>query len=144
MVQAFSRLKRLLGEQQITVLELYRRIQQQGVRVNLKSLYRLSNEQRPLQRLDLRVAGAICQVCEVPLTEWITFETGTDRLRRLSVGQQKRLDVLMARNNEGQLTEQEQEELRALVRAAEEITLSNARVLQAQREQLSTRSGEAA
>jgi hypothetical protein len=66
MVNAFSQLRRVLREQNMTVPELQRRIQQRGLRVNLKSLYRLSNDRQPLQRLDLRVAGAICQVFAVP------------------------------------------------------------------------------
>jgi hypothetical protein len=56
---------------------LQKRIQQRGMQVNLKNLYRLSRAHQPLARLDLRVAGAICQVCDVPLSELITFETPT-------------------------------------------------------------------
>ena len=133
MTQAYSRLKRLLGERHITVPELQKRIQQRGMHVNLKSLYRLSREHQPLARLELRVAGAICQVCEVPLSELITFETPKRMLHRLSATKQKRLDRLMAKNNAGQLTGGERDELRVLVREAEEITLANARILAGQR-----------
>lgn len=139
MMQAYSRLKRVLSERKITVPELYRRIRQRGVSVNLKSLYRLSNDQQPLQRLDLRVAGAVCEVCEVPLSELITFEEQRGRLLHFPTAKQKRLDVLMAKNNEGRLTSAEQEELQALVREAEEMTLVNARMLREQREQLTMR-----
>jgi hypothetical protein len=65
MVQAYSQLKHVLSTRKMTVPELYRRITQHGMQVNLKSLYRLSHEHQPLERLDLRVAGAICQVCDV-------------------------------------------------------------------------------
>jgi hypothetical protein len=41
MLHAFSRLKRVLNEQNMTVPELHRRLLQQGLRINLKSLYRL-------------------------------------------------------------------------------------------------------
>jgi Cro/C1-type HTH DNA-binding domain len=133
MTQAHSRLKRLLGERNITVPELQKCIKQRGMHVNLKSLYRLSREHQPLARLDLRVAGAICQVCEVPLSELITFETPKRMLHRLSATKQKRLDRLMAKNNAGQLTGGERDELRVLVREAEEITLANARILAGQR-----------
>jgi Cro/C1-type HTH DNA-binding domain len=133
MIQAYSRLKRLLGERNITVPELQKRIQQRGMHVNLKSLYRLSREHQPLARLDLRVAGAICQVCEVPLSELITFETPRGTLHRLSAAKQKCLDMLMTKNNNGQLTDGEREELRALVRGAEEMTLANACILAGQR-----------
>jgi hypothetical protein len=137
MVEAFSRLKHVLKEQDLTVPELHRRLRQQGLRINLKSLYRLSNDQ-PLQRLDLRVAGAICQIFDLPLSELIVFETPVRKLRRLAAGKQKRLDLLMAKNNEGQLTDAEGQELRALVREAEDITLDNARRLAEQRPHFAT------
>ncbi len=138
MVQAYSQLKRVLDERNITVSELHRRIERGGMRVNLKSLYRLSKEHQPLDRLDLRVAGAICQVCEVPLSELISFELPKRRLQRFSTAKQKRLDSLMFKNNEGQLTNAEAEELRILVREAEEMTLANARALARHRQRLAT------
>ena len=138
MVHAFSRLKRVLGEQNMTVPELHRRLRDQGLRINLKSLYRLSDDRQPLQRLDLRVAGAICQTFTLPLSELIAFEAPDKKLRRLAAGKQKRLDALMARSNEGTLTKAERQELRALVREAEEIMLDNARRLAEQRQQLAT------
>jgi hypothetical protein len=104
MVHAFSRLKRVLNEQNMTVPGLHRRLLGQGLRVNVKSLYRLSNDRQPLQRLDLRVAGAICQVFALPLSELISFEAPQRKLRRLAAGKQKRLDALMARSNDGSLT----------------------------------------
>jgi hypothetical protein len=136
MVRAYSQLKRLLGEQKLTVPELHRRMRRQGLRVNLKSLYRLQNDRQPLERLDLRVAGAICQVCRVPLSELIAFTPRKEKLRRLPAARQKRLDALMAKNSEGRMTRAEQDELRGLVREAEEITLANARILAGQREQM--------
>ncbi|MGH9427734.1 MAG: helix-turn-helix domain-containing protein [Terriglobia bacterium] len=136
MTHAYSRLKQVLDERQISVPELHRRITKRGMRINLKSLYRLSYEHQPLERLDLRVAGAICQVCEVPLSDLITFEGTRRRLQRFSAAKQKRLDTLMTKNNEGQVTPEELEELRALVREAEEMTLINARILTRQRQRL--------
>ena len=73
-IYAYARLKRLLGEPNLTVPELYERARKSGMRVNLKSLYCLNNESQPVERLDLRVAGAICQACDTPLSELITFE----------------------------------------------------------------------
>ncbi len=138
MVNAISRLKRILDEQNMTVPELHRRLRRQGLRVNVKSLYRLSNDRQPLQRLDLRVAGAICRLFALPLSELIAFEAPGRKLRRLAAGKQKRLDALMARSNDGRLTDAEGQELRALVREAEEIMLDNARQLAEQRQQLAT------
>ncbi len=138
MLRAYSRLKQVLKERNVTVPELYRLMRKQGLRVNVKSLYRLSNEVQPLRRLDLNVAGAICQVFTLPLSELITFETPRKKLRRLAAARQKRLETLMAGNNEGRLTNAELQELRALVREAEEIVLDNARHLAEQRQQLAT------
>jgi hypothetical protein len=61
MVQAFSRLKRVLGERGMSVPDLQRRLEQHGLSVNLKSLYRLVKDDQPLERLNLRVAGMICR-----------------------------------------------------------------------------------
>ncbi len=138
MLRAYSRLKQVLKERNVTVPELYRLMRKQGLRVNVKSLYRLSNEVQPLRRLDLNVAGAICQVFTLPLSELITFETPRKKLRRLAAARQKRLETLMAGNNEGRLTNAELQELRALVREAEEIMLDNARHLAEQRQRLAT------
>jgi hypothetical protein len=134
MVQAYSRLKRVLGERRMSVPDLQRRMEQQGLNVNLKSLYRLSRDDQPLERLNLRVAGMICQVCAVPLSELITFETAGSKLHRLAAAKQRRLDVLMARNNAGKLTASERHELQSLVREAEEISIRNARILAGQRD----------
>jgi Cro/C1-type HTH DNA-binding domain len=136
MVQAFSQLKRVLGERRLSVQQLQRRLEEHGLTVNLKSLYRLAKDDQPLERLNLRVAGMICQVCDVPLSRLIAFELAETRLRRLSTAKQKRLDALMDKNNEGLLTSAERKELKALVRDAEEIALSNARKLAGQRRSL--------
>jgi len=134
-VHAFSRLKRVLDEQNMTVPELHRRLLQKGLRINVKSFYRLGNDRQLLQRLDLRVAGAIWQVFDLPLSELITFEEPRRKLRRLPVAKQKRLDALRTKNNYGTLTKAEGQELRSLVREAEEIMLDNARQLAEQRQQ---------
>jgi Cro/C1-type HTH DNA-binding domain len=139
MILAYSRLKSVLEARKLTVPELHRRMQGRGWRVNLKSLYRLSNEQEPLERLDLRVAGAICEICRVPLSELISFGEPRTRLRRLAAIKQRRLESLMAKNNEGKLSPEERAELQALVREAEEITRENAQSLADQRQRLATR-----
>jgi hypothetical protein len=141
MVQAFSQLKRVLGERGMSVPELHRRLEQQGLSVNLKSLYRLVKDDRPLERLNLRVAGLICQVCEVPLSRLIAFEMEDVRLRRLSAAKQLRLDELMAGHNEGRLTAAQRKELQGLVRETEQIALDNARRLARRRRALSASHG---
>jgi hypothetical protein len=135
-VNAYSRLKRILKQQRLSVPELHRRIRRSGLQVNLKSLYRLSREDQPVERLDMRVAAAVCQVCDVPLSEWIVFEARDGKLRAIARETQEQLDVLMRKNNEGRLTSEERRELQALVREAEEIALANARTLADQRDRL--------
>jgi hypothetical protein len=142
MVHAFSQLKRVLGERKLSIPQLQRRLEERGLIVNLKSLYRLAKDDQPLERLNLRVAGMICQVCDVPLSKLIAFELTEIRLRRLSASKQRRLDVLMDRNNQGQLTSAERKELQVLVRDAEEIALSNARKLAGQRQSMASLPGE--
>ena|SRR5437879_4213762 len=142
-MSAYSRLKRILQHQKLSIPELHRRILSKGLRINIKSLYRLSDENQPVARLDLRVAGAICQVCAVPLSEWIVFEEEDGKLRTLASDQQERLEVLMAKNNAGQMTDSERSELQTLVRAAEEITLANARLLAAHRQPPTTSASKA-
>lgn len=124
-LSAYSRLKRLLEKQQLSVPELHRRMRSRGFQVNIKSLYRLSDEDQAVQRLDLQVAGAICQVCAVPLSEWIVFEQDDGWLRPLAADRQARPDLLMAKNSAGQMTEAERSEVPTLVREAEEINLAS-------------------
>lgn len=121
MVQAFSQLRSVLGERRMSIPELRRRLVEQGLNVNLKSLYRLVKNDQPLERLNLRIAGVMCQVCDVPLSRLITFEMTEARLRRLTAAKQRRLDALMTGNNEGRLTPAEHKELQGLVREAEAI-----------------------
>jgi Cro/C1-type HTH DNA-binding domain len=138
MVHAFSQLKRVLSERKLSVPQLQRRLEEHGLIVNLKSLYRLTKDDQPLERLNLRVAGMICQVCGVPLSKLIAFESAEIRLQRLSAAKQKRLDALMDRSNQGRLTSAECTELKTLVCDAEEISLSNARKLASQRRSLAS------
>jgi plasmid replication initiation protein len=60
MIMAYSRLQKILRDRRWTVPELYRRLQQQGLDVNIKSLYRLNDAHQPLTRLDLQVPCAGC------------------------------------------------------------------------------------
>jgi hypothetical protein len=136
MMPAYSQLKGVLEAQRLSVPELQRRIQRRGMRINLKSLYRLTNEREPLGRLDLRVAAAICEVCQVLLSDLITFRKPRPKLRRLAAANERRLESLMAKNNDGNLTLAERSELRGLVREAEDITVANARALAGQRKRL--------
>ncbi len=134
MDQAYSRLKTVLKQQDATLDELRSLLEATGIRVGSRALARLGDESKPLERLDLRLAGAICQVCEVSLSELIVFRPAEGGFRRISLVKQKRLDYLLDGNNEGTLTKPELEELRRMVRKSEEMTVHNARYLAEQRQ----------
>ena len=136
MIVAYSRLQKILKQRQMSVPELHRRLKEHRQGVNIKSLYRLNNARQPLTRLDLRVAGAICQLCDVTLAELVDFSGQGAKLVTLPVDKQDRLDVLMDKNNQGKLSRQEQRELQDLVRETQEIPLHNARILAVQQRRL--------
>ena len=118
MIVAYSRLQTILEKRRLSVPELHRRLQQQDQGVNIKSLYRLNDAHQPLTRLDLRVAGAICQMCDVTLADLVDFSAQGAKLATLAADKQDRLDALMDKNN-----------LQDLVRETQEITVHNARIL---------------
>ena len=132
MIVAYSRLQKIIEERRLSVPELHRRLQEQGQSINIKSLYRLNDAQQPLARLDLRVAGAICQLCDVTLADLVDFSGQGAKLATLPVDKQQRLDALMERNNDGKLTRSERRELQKLVGETQELTLHNARMLAGQ------------
>ena len=130
--EAYSKLASILARRNLSVPALQRTLGKVGVPVNIKSLYRLA-EDAPLQKIDLRIAAAICKVCAVPFAELISFEKPQAQLHRLSAKAQARLDTLMARNNEGRLTAAEREEFLVLAEQAHQFSLANARLLLAGR-----------
>jgi DNA-binding Xre family transcriptional regulator len=135
--EAYSRLKFLLEERALSRAELQRRLLKQERHFNAKTLYRLADPDQPLERIDLRVVGAICRVLRIGLGDLIVFaEPAAGTLATLSDQDQERLDQLMARHNEGQLVAGELDELRALVERAEALTRSNARRLAEHRRRL--------
>jgi hypothetical protein len=131
-LQAYSRLPLVLAGMNLTVFQLHRRLEEAGFPVNIKSLYRLASEE-PLQKIDLRIAAAICRVCNVALGELITLEKPQNRLRQLDGRTQRRLEVLMSKNNDGKLTAIEKREFTQLAEKAHRLSLQNARLLQAGR-----------
>jgi DNA-binding Xre family transcriptional regulator len=133
-LEAYSRLKPLLDERGMSRAELARRIAAQDQPYNVKALYRLADPDRPLERIDLRIVGAVCRALEVGLDDLIEFaEPGRLTLRSLPEDQQQRLQDLMGRHNGGQLSHEEVDELRGLVKEAEAISRGNARRLAAHR-----------
>jgi hypothetical protein len=130
---AYSTLGLILARENVSVLGLQRKLAAAGVPVNVKSLYRLV-EDAPLQKIDLRIAAAICQLLRIALGDLITFEKPKTRLRQLAPKTQARLDTLMSKNNEGQLTATERKEFVILADQAHRMSLENARTLLAERQ----------
>jgi hypothetical protein len=136
MIVAYSRLQKILEERRLSVPELHRRLQQQSQGINIKSLYRLNDADQPLARLDLRVAGAICQLCEVTLADLVDFSAHGAKYASLAADKQAKLDTLMEKSNEGKLNRRERRELESLVTETQELTLHNARILAEQQRNL--------
>ena len=130
--EAYSKLGLILSRRNLSVLALQRKLEDVGVPVNVKSLYRLA-EDAPLQKIDLRIAAAVCKVCDVELGDLISLERPKAQLQRLNTKTQSRLDTLMEKNNEGQLTAAERKEFVALADAAHQLSMANARLLVAGR-----------
>jgi len=139
---AYSRLGLILAQENVSVLALHRKLAAAGVPVNIKSLYRLA-EPLPLQKIDLRIVGAICRALDIALGDLITFDKPKAQLRRLAARPQARLDALMAKNNEGRLTATERKEFLALADQAHRISLENARTLLAERQRVGDRTAPA-
>jgi hypothetical protein len=124
----WSNLGMLLAEHNMSVLGLHKRLQEKGVSVNLKSLYRLAGS-KPLQKVDARIVKPICLVLGVDLSELIQLEKPQVSLLKLDPLTQARITTLIDRNNQGTMTKKERSELERLVNKAEKISLHNARAL---------------
>jgi hypothetical protein len=131
-LEAYSHLGEVLSNLKLTIPELQRQLRGLGVAVNIKSLYRLISPE-PLQKIDTRIVGAICQTCQVGIGDVIEFSKPQVKLQQLDAPEQKRLDQLMSKNNEGAMSQAERQELDELAGKAHKITMANARVLVAQR-----------
>lgn len=141
--EAYSRLRSVLAARNLTVFQLHRELDSAGLPVNIKSLYRLTSDE-PLQKVDLRVAGAVCQACEVEIGDLITFQKPRSQLHRLDQKTQTRLDDLMEKSNDGKLTVREKREFTALADKAHRLSIENARMLLAERRRGKATSGPAA
>jgi len=127
-VLLWSNLGMLLAEHNMSVLALHKRLQEKGVSVNLKSLYRLAGSQ-PLQKFDARIVKPICLVLGIGLSELISLEKPELSLLKLDSVTQARITNLLDKNNQGTITKKEGAELERLVDKAERISLHNARAL---------------
>jgi DNA-binding Xre family transcriptional regulator len=101
-LEAYSRLSLLLEERGMTQADLRQRVATEERPPGLRSLARLADPDRPLERIDLRVAGAVCRALGIGLGDLIAFaEPGSGSMRTLPAEEQRRLDELMERHGEG-------------------------------------------
>lgn len=130
MREAYSRLAFLLEERDLTRAGLWQRVREQGDSIDMKTLNRLADPDRPVKLLDTRVAGAVCRALGVDMSELLVFvDAPPPRLATLAADRQQRLDALLERNAEGQIAPEEYEELRALVEESSLLGLTNAQTL---------------
>jgi DNA-binding Xre family transcriptional regulator len=137
MHEAYSRLKITLERQGLSTADLVRRVSEQGDRVNAKSIYRLADPEEPLEKVDMRVVGAVCQALEIGISDLLTFEE-PEIIEQFPLEKQQRMDVLMARHAGAHepLSSAEMADLQTLVQEAEEVALRNARRLANRRRRL--------
>jgi hypothetical protein len=125
---AWSNLGMLLAERNVSVLALYKRLEKNGVSVNLKSLYRLAAS-LPLQKIDVRIVKGVCLVLGIDLSELIQLDKPKLSLSKLDPAAQTRIASLLDKGNRGTITKREKAELERLIEEAQKISLHNARVL---------------
>lgn len=130
MREAYSRLAFLLEERELTRAALWQRVRDQGDSIDMKTLNRLADPDRPVKLLDTRVADAICRALGIDMGDLLVFvDAAPFRLATLPAERQQRLDALLERNAEGQIAPDEREELRALVEETGRLGLTNAQTL---------------
>ena len=139
---AWSTLRTLLAEKNLTVVDLHQMLRKQGFDVNKKSLYRLATS-RPVQKLDTAIARAICEALDVRLEDLIQFQKPKFELQRLDRRSQEELDRLMDKNNEGKLTEKERARFKTLLDEVQKVTLYNSKMLVSQKRLRDSRHREA-
>ena len=143
MQEAYSRLKFMLDHEGLTTADLVRRVQEQGDRVNPKSIYRLADPEEPLEKADMRVVGAVCQALGIGIGDLLTFDEPVI-LEEFGAAKQSRMDALMAQHQSrtvGPLPPEERAELEELVEEAEAVARGNARRLASRRRRLLREAG---
>jgi DNA-binding Xre family transcriptional regulator len=125
---AWSTLRTLLAQKNLTVVDLHELLRARGFIVNKKSLYRLASS-RPVQKLDTAIVRGICETLEVRLEELIQFDRPKLELFRLRPELRDELDKLIDKNNASKLTEEEELRLKTLLGEAQRVAITNVRIL---------------
>jgi hypothetical protein len=131
-IAAYSRLSRLLRDRHWNVVDLQRRLLDEGVNVDRKTLYRLASNS-PVGKTEIALVGRICDVLGVGLDDFFRFARSLpsgepDEFWELPIPQVERLNNLGHKNNEGTISTEERRELADLVAEYETIAQHNARV----------------
>lgn len=134
----YSRLNGILSKREISVIELYRQLKKNKIHVNIKSLYRLNNPLLPIEKINTKIAGQICDLLKIDLSSLFIFRPKLDltRMRSLSSDKQSRLDILLDKNRERRISQVEELELKTLIEETEQLMLLNAQILAEQRKNL--------
>ena len=112
----------------LSVADFHKALAAKGYRFDLKTLYRLVSD-KPLMSISAPVVRAICETLEIDLGNLIVWKPIGPKLHRIDKKTQKRLDYLMARSNEGELTDSERSELEKLAGDLEMLSIKNAKLL---------------
>jgi DNA-binding Xre family transcriptional regulator len=139
--ELYSSLHFHLEEHHLTVVDLAQRIALTGETVDIRTLQRLADPDRPLRQIDTRVLDAVCRALGIEIGALLVFAPapGPD-LQRLPAERQQRLDQLMDAHTEGALSPGELRELEALVAEANDLDFANTQRLVEHREGLRARS----
>jgi len=125
---AYSTFPDLLAELRLTVAEAHQRLVARGFKFDKKTLYRLASHE-PMQTISAPLVGAVCAEFKIGLDDLLVWSPPTPKLHRIDEKTQARLEVLMAKNNEGTIRAAERRELAALGDKVERLSLENAKML---------------
>jgi hypothetical protein len=125
---AYSRLTELMQTRRLTVVDFHKALMKKGHRFDLKTIYRLASD-KPLVNISAPVVRAVCETLNIDLGKLIVWQPPAPKLQRIDAKTQKRLDYLMARSNEGELTEDERTELEKFATELEALSIKNAKLL---------------
>jgi len=139
--QAWSTLRTLLAEKNLTVVDLHGKLRKRRFEVNKKSLYRLATS-RPVQKIDTAIARAVYESLDVGLEDLIQFQKPRFELQRLNRRSEKELDRLMDKNNEGKLTAKDRARFKTLLDEVQKITLFNSKMLADQKRRRESKRGK--
>lgn len=128
--ELYSGLRFVLDERGLTATALARHIAELGATVDARTLQRLADPDRPIERVDARVVGLLCDALHVEIGGLLAvMPPRSARLDHLSEAEQERLDDLLDRQREGALGDGEFGALRALVERASQQAARNAQRL---------------